>query len=331
MNKFTRYSIATLTSIFLLTGLSGCDSPQSSRGHASGDSDQLKGTISLSGAFALYPLANIWAEEFSKIHPDVRFNISAGGAGKGMSDALSGMVDLGMFSREVKEEEKQKGAWWIAVSRDAVLPTVNAANPVWATLKETGLSRDEFEAIFITQTITTWGQATGSPSQEKINVYTRSDAAGAAEIWALYAGGQSQESLKGLGVYGDPGLAEALKKDRNGIGFNNIIYVYDLHGKQKYEGIEVIPIDIDNNGKMDENEKFYDNLNTLTAAIAEGEYPSPPARELYFVSKGKPENKAIILFLEWVLTEGQKYVPEAGYIQLTRENIESELAKLQLK
>ena len=59
----------------------------------------------MSGAFALYPLANKWAEEFTKIHPDVRFNISAGGAGKGMADALAAAVDLGMLSREIKKEE----------------------------------------------------------------------------------------------------------------------------------------------------------------------------------------------------------------------------------
>jgi phosphate transport system substrate-binding protein len=65
----------------------------------------MEGTISLSGAFALYPLANKWAEEFKKTYPDVRFNISAGGAGKGVADALGQAVDLGMVSREVKEEE----------------------------------------------------------------------------------------------------------------------------------------------------------------------------------------------------------------------------------
>src|SRR5688572_12197492 len=123
-----RNVLSLVTFLFCLSHATGCSEKKSS---TIASNDNLEGTISLSGAFALYPLANIWAEEFSKIHPDVRFNISAGGAGKGMSDALSGMVDLGMFSREVKEEEKQKGAWWIAVSRDAVLPTVNAANPVW--------------------------------------------------------------------------------------------------------------------------------------------------------------------------------------------------------
>ena len=40
----------------------------------------LKGEIQLSGAFALYPMVVRWAEEFRKIHPEVRIDISAGGA-----------------------------------------------------------------------------------------------------------------------------------------------------------------------------------------------------------------------------------------------------------
>ena len=64
-------------------------------------SSNLKGKITLSGAFALYPMVVKWAEEFQKIHPDVTINVSAGGAGKGMADALSNMVDLGMYSNHI--------------------------------------------------------------------------------------------------------------------------------------------------------------------------------------------------------------------------------------
>jgi len=66
--------------------------------------EKTKGTLTLSGAFALYPMAVRWAEEFRKINPDVRIDISAGGAGKGITDALNNMVDLGMVSREIYAE-----------------------------------------------------------------------------------------------------------------------------------------------------------------------------------------------------------------------------------
>ena len=61
----------------------------------------LKGNISISGAFAIYPLMTRWAEEFQRINPGVRFDISSGGAGKGMEDVLAGNVDIGMISREI--------------------------------------------------------------------------------------------------------------------------------------------------------------------------------------------------------------------------------------
>ena len=65
-----------------------------------------------------------------KINPGVRFDISAGGAGKGISDALNGMVEIGMVSREIYPEEIKKGAFPIAVTKDAVVAVVSDRNPV---------------------------------------------------------------------------------------------------------------------------------------------------------------------------------------------------------
>jgi phosphate transport system substrate-binding protein len=284
-------------------------------------------TISLSGAFALYPLVVQWAEEYKKENPGIRFNISAGGAGKGMADALSGTVDLGMFSREIAREEIDKGVWWVGLTIDAVLPTISASNPYLDILKKRGLTREEFTAIFIYDAIKDWGELLKATGKEEVVVYTRSDACGAAGTWAKYLGGQ-QENLKGIGIYGDPGLAEAVAKDPAGIGFNNTIYIYDIKTGTKRPGIEVIPIDINGNGIIDPDENFYDTFNAILKAIADGIYPSPPARELYFVSKGKPAKQATLDFIKWTLTYGQKFVREAGYVPIDQEKINGYLGKL---
>jgi phosphate transport system substrate-binding protein len=162
-----------------------------------------------------------------------------------------------------------------------------------------------------------------------IHIYTRSDACGAAEMWAKFFG-KKQEDLLGVGVFGDPGLAQAIKKDPLGIGFNNIGYAYDATTKRLIKGLKVIPIDLNNNGKIDPDENFYDSMSDIITAIASGKYPSPPARELYFVMKGNPKsNKVLTDFIRWVLSDGQKFVNEAGYIVLSKERIESEKMKLQ--
>ncbi len=289
--------------------------------------EQKEATISLSGAFALYPLVIKWSEEYKKENPQARFNISAGGAGKGMADALAGTVDLGMFSREIAPEEIQKGVWWVGLTKDAVLPTISAKNPYLDTLKKRGLTKDEFKAIFIKGSIENWGDLLKVTEKKGIVVYTRSDACGAADTWAKYLGGK-QENLQGIGIYGDPALAEAVASDPEGIGFNNTIYVYDIKTGLKRPGIEVIPIDINGNGIIDTAENFYGTFDGVLKAIADGMYPSPPARELYFVSKGKPAKKASLDFIKWTLTKGQRFVKEAGYVPVSEQKINEYLEKL---
>ncbi len=284
-------------------------------------------TVSLSGAFALYPLVVKWADEYKKENPNVRFNISGGGAGKGMADALAGAVDLGMFSREISQEEKDKGVWWVGLTIDAVVPTISNQNPYLASLKKRGLTRDEFKAIFIDKSISEWNELVEGELKKSISVYTRSDACGAAGTWAKYLGGK-QENLSGVGIFGDPGLAEAVSKDPVGIAFNNTIFAYDIKTGEKRVGIEVIPIDINGNGKIDPEEDFYDSFEQILKAIANGIYPAPPARELYFVSKGKPEKEATIDFIKWTLTKGQAFVKEAGYVPIEQSKINKYLDKL---
>ena len=144
---------------------------------------------------------------------------------------------------------------------------------------------------------------------------------------AKYLSG-TQEDLKGVGVFGDPGMADAIRKDKLGLGYNNVVYVYDINSRKKYKGLEVLPIDINNNGAIDEDEDFYDTLDEIMNAIKTGKYPSPPARDLYFVSKEKPQKAEVIEFIKWILTEGQQFVNEAGYVQLSDEKINAELDKI---
>jgi phosphate transport system substrate-binding protein len=291
--------------------------------------EKLSGQISISGAWALYPMVIKWSEEFRKIHPGVRIDVSAGGAGKGLADALNGMVEIGMVSREIYPEELKKGAFPIAVTKDAVVAVVSAQNPILNDILTKGLKKEAGNNIWITGKVKTWSQAFAAKSTAPIHVYTRSDACGAAEMWAKFFS-KKQEDLLGVGVFGDPGLAQAVKKDPLGIGFNNIGYVYDATTKQQVKGLRVVPIDLNNNGKIDPDENFYNSMNEIIAAIGAGKYPSPPARELYFVTKGNPKNNKVLTeFIKWVLTSGQKYVHEAGYIALPKEKIDAERKKFE--
>ncbi len=315
MNK--KYIVAAIIVSVIVAGYTLLQKPQ-----------QKEETITVSGAFALYPLMIQWSNEYTQLHPDIKFEISAGGAGKGMTDALAGLVDIGMVSREIYDEEITKGAVYVAVAKDAVVISVNSQNPVLQQLLATGITSDKLKAIYITGEISTWGELINDPSiTTSINIYTRSDSCGAAETMAAYMG-YSQEDLQGTGVFGDPGLAEAVKTDTYAIGYNNVNYAYDIPTNTVVEGIKIVPLDLDEDGIIQSTEYFYDNRNNLITAIADGTYPSPPSRELNLVTKTKFTG-ATHDFIKWVLSEGQDSATEAGYVPLSKERQAEELAKLE--
>jgi len=293
-------------------------------------SQEVSGTIRVSGAFALYPLMVVWAEEYEKLYPKVAIEVSAGGAGKGMTDALSGLVDIGMISREIYQTEVAKGAFYVAVAEGAALATVSAANPVLNNILTKGFSKKVLYDIFVAGNVTSWGQAVGRTDANKypIHVYTRSDAAGVADTWARFLGGKSQSDLKGVGVYSDPGIVEALKGDSLGIGYNNLAYAYDNTNKQQVSGIAVVPIDLNGTGRVDASENFYSTKATLVQAIQDGRYPSPPAQNLYLVTKNKFTG-VTRNFVMWILTDGQSYVLGSGYVPLSTDTINVQIAKIQ--
>ncbi|MBP7652385.1 substrate-binding domain-containing protein [Candidatus Dependentiae bacterium] len=287
-----------------------------------------KETITISGAWALYPMMVKWVEEFKKIHPDLQIDLSAGGAGKGITDALTGVADIGMVSRDLKEEEITKGAMQFPVVKDAVIPTVNENNPIIDKILGAGITREQLVDIWITEKIKKWSDIPEfKTANSAINVYTRSDACGAAETWAKYLG-KKQEDLKGTAVYGDPGIAETVRKDNFGIGYNNINFAYDQSTKTPVKGLKILPLDLNNNRKIDADEKFYDNLDSLLKAILDGKYPSPPARNLFLVSNGLPKKAIVTEFFKWILTEGQKFVEVSGYIKVQDELLKEDIDKL---
>jgi phosphate transport system substrate-binding protein len=299
----------------------------STAGPTPGVAKELEGTITLSGAWALYPMAVRWAEVFMQLHPGVRVDIGAGGAGKGMADALAGVVDLGMISRDIHEAEVERGAWWVSVTKDAVVPVISAGNPVAPALRDRGVMRDALVSLWIEGEQRTWGDLVGSNERAPVRTFTRSDACGAAQTWAQYLGG-TQEDLRGVAVYGDPGLADAVRRDALALGYNNVNYVYDPTTKAPVAGLMILPLDLDGDGVLSADERFYDSRDSLAAAIARGAYPSPPARALHLASLGVPDRELVREFLRFILTEGQDYVEEAGYIRLPEAMLSTELAKL---
>ena len=291
----------------------------------------LSGTISVSGAFALYPMMTVWAAEFTKLHPDVQFDVQGGGAGKGMTDTIAGAVDIGMISRSIKPEEEAKNIFWVSVTKDAVFPLVSASNPVAADLTAKGITKETFNKIFITGEIKTWGEVVGKPEiTDEIHVYTRSDSAGAADVWAQFSGAKVQADilLSAIAVNGEPALVDTVIKDPLGIGFSNLNSVFDVTSGSLVIGGLIPPIDANGNGLVDGADEYYQTKADAVAAVSSGKYPSLPSRFENLATLGKPAGLPLA-FIQWILTDGQQYLDAAGYVPLTPDQQTESLKKIQ--
>ncbi len=269
---------------------------------------ELEGTVTLSGAWAIYPTAVAWGTAFQALHPKVNVDVSAGGAGKGVSDAIAGLVDIGMVSRDPDPAEIKKGIVPIYILHDAVFPVVSEKNLALADILKKGLKKKTWIGIYITGAITSWNEVAGSKVNKSLHVYTRSDSCGAAASWAKYLDNKKQEDLKGVGIYGDPGLIEAVKRDPIGISYGNFSYVFTREGTV-LKGVKVVPIDSNENGIADPDE-IYEHREAAIMAIRSGRYPA--TRKNYFFVKGKPQG-LVKEFIEFALSEeGAKIVDETG-------------------
>jgi phosphate transport system substrate-binding protein len=325
MNKTMQKNMKVLIMVILVSmvgciGLTGCTS-------------QKENTIKVSGAYSLYPMMVIWAQEYHTLHPEINIDVSSGGAGKGMADALGGSVDLGMVSRDVSTAEADQGIVAVAVVEDAVLATINTANPVYDTIMEHGLTQGQLRDIFINFSIPTWGELVGDANNtDAIKVYSRSDPCGAAEAWTKYLGNYTQDDIPTIEeitkVKGDDSMSKSIASDPLGIGYSNVNYIYSNSTKTPQEGIAVVHLDLNETGTIEPEEDFYTSRDDVVNAEMDDSLPSPPSRLVYLVTLN---NFTGITkdFVEWILTDGQQYVFENGYGAVPSDVLQEQLRILE--
>jgi len=110
----------------------------------------LTGTLKVGGSTSVDPLMQKMREAYIALNPGVEIEISGGGSGTGINEATEGILDIGMSSRELRDNEKEN-LTDIPIALDGVAVIVNAANPI------SGLSLDEVKEIFVGEK-TRWNQ-----------------------------------------------------------------------------------------------------------------------------------------------------------------------------
>ena len=275
----------------------------------------ISGNISVSGAFALAPLAKKWAYDFMKLHPEVKIEVVETGTGKGLDALIEKRVQLAMISRPLLDEERDAGIWVVPVAKDGVAPIVNQKNPYLKKLLRQGLSPDEFQKIFIADKPVKWSEFLDTAGSEKVMVFSRADESGAADMLARFLF-KNPEDFRGTKVTGDYEMIKRIQENPLALGFCNFSFAFNGLNGERTDNIQVIPFDLDYDNELDRKEIPFKNLEEAHRSVWLGIYPDMLCRELTFGSLGKPTDPAIIEFLKYVITDGQEEVKNAGLCKL---------------
>ncbi len=146
-----------LAAVLALSMLAGCSGSQKG------------GTVNTDGSTSMADVMGALTEAFKAKEPDITVNYSGTGSGSGISGVLDGTCDIGLSSRELKQEEVDQGAVAHVVALDGVAVVVNPKNPV------SDLTTEQIADIF-TGKITNWSDLGGADSP--IAVYGREDGSG---------------------------------------------------------------------------------------------------------------------------------------------------------
>jgi phosphate transport system substrate-binding protein len=265
---------------------------------AAGDQD---GTIRAGGSTTLLPImANCSSEFMEKYQTWDRIDaslpkstttvfVTGGGSGFGVKALSSGVVDIGMVSRDLKDPEKKLLGEHQThlVGKDAVAIAVNTRNPLAGRKK--GFTPADLAAIFSGE-IKSYRQLDAALPDKPIVLLTRDSGAGSSEIFQDKIMGEKKFSPMALQLPSQGALLEKLQTNSNAIAY--ISSGLAVNSKQ----LKAFALE---------------NVEPTDANITKGAYTL--ARPLLMVVKGAP-SPAVRHFVDYALDSCQKIVHTHGYV-----------------
>ena len=263
--------------------------------------------IQIKGSDSEVNLVQRLAEVFMKKHPDANIAVTGGGSGTGIAALINKKTDIANSSRDLspKEEEEAKKAgvqpFRIIFATDGISVVTHPANPI------SKLTLEQLGKIFKGE-ITNWKEVGGKDA--KISLYGRQSNSGTYVFFREFVV-KADYSPHMKAMNGNAQIVEAIKKDKDGIGYVAVGYVVDEKGKIM-PGIKILNIATDAQSEAYSPAKM-ENVMSKKYSIT---------RPLNQYTNGIPSGK-LSNFIKFELSkEGQEIVRKEGFFPVQKDWME---------
>ncbi|MBF0510900.1 MAG: phosphate ABC transporter substrate-binding protein PstS [Candidatus Omnitrophica bacterium] len=301
--------------------------------------------INGAGATFPYPIYSKWFDEYGKMNPGVQFNYQSIGSGGGIKQILAKTVDFGATDGPMSIDQLTQ-----APGRIYHIPTVMGAVVVSYNLdginKGLKLSGDVLADIYLGK-ITQWNDSRIAAQNTGVNlpnqgivVVHRSDGSGTSFIFTDYLSSVSSDwkarvgkatSVNwplGLGGKGNEGVAGMIKQTSGSIGYvelayakqNNLPYAFLKNQSGNY-----IEPTLESTSKAADGASIPEDFRVSLVNSSNPEsYPIVSFTWLliYKQMDSPVTGKAIVDFIKWAVTDGQKYAADLDYAPLPSNVVE---------
>jgi phosphate transport system substrate-binding protein len=353
MNKISkRYLAVVLTAAAAAACGGGNTQPVTANSSSASGSSQ---TLQINGAGATfpYPIYSKWFNEYNALHPNIRINYQSIGSGGGIQQVTNQTVFFGATDGPMTAEQLKAAPGPILhfpMVLGAVVPVYNLAG-VTSELKFTGPVLADIYLGKIKKwndpTIAKLNPGVRLPATD-VTVVHRSDGSGTTFIFVDYLSKVSPDfksqvgvstSVKwptGVGGKGNEGVSGLVTQTPGSIGYVELIYA--LQNKISFGSVqnaagEFVKASVDAVTKAAAAAAPTipaDFRVSITNAQGPGAYPisSFTWLLLYEDPTDKAAGKAMVDFVRWALTDGQKYAADLGYAPLPASVVMLEQAAL---
>lgn len=271
-------------------------------------------TITVKTSKASKALVEAWAQAYMQTHKDIKIEVTS----KQSADA-----DLTYINNKV---EGQNVTY---VGRYAILPVTSTENPLFSELQKKEWTKSDLKKLYFSsldEDLDEDDEANSGKAgklREKLTVYSGANASSVAGVFAEYFGFQTSE-LRGNKISGDDlYLLNAINEDKQSITFNNIAYLYDADSRKLKENISILPLKL----KAEIEETLQSgNLDAALQVLEQQQTDIIPVENFGFAYTQL--NPKAELFLEWIVSDGQQYNNQKGFLKLTEGEKENQLRVL---
>lgn len=270
----------------------GCGN-KTSKNSESKQGEKVSGSITASGSSALQPLAKAVADMFMKKNTKAQINVQGGGSGTGLSQVVSGAVQIG--NSDLFVEDKIKDSSIVKSLVDHKVAVIGFAMVVNKDVKVHSLTKEQIQDIF-TGKITNWKEVGGD--DVKIEVINRGKSSGTRTTFIKNIMDGKSEA-EGLGTTQDSSgaMEKAVENTEGAISYLALSYFVNEHAKQ---GMNLLKID---------------GIEANSENITKGKYPFWSYEHMYTKGEATGLTKS---FLDYMISDEVKSViKNKGYIPVS--------------